>query len=175
MWKTERTDKKELPIAIKMGKIKFGEKKEKISSGAMFIILNWRLRETDWYTFSLSAVNPGLLSHTSPLCPCSAYKQWRVGRGTVLGELLTFLLVRNTFRALTPLADAHTHPRESVLCSLNYSISDYLITPQTRESPSSWHARREIRTILQCDWRFVRELRREKNVLKKTPNTHAVP
>lgn len=50
---------------------------------------------------------------------------------TLLGELLTFLFVKNTFQALTPLADAHTptisHP-QSVLSSLNFSILDYLIT-----------------------------------------------
>lgn len=51
---------------------------------------------------------------------------------TVLGELLTFLLVRNTSGAFTPLADAgvHAHPHKSALSSLNYSISDYLITLQ---------------------------------------------
>lgn len=55
---------------------------------------------------------------------------------TVLRELLTFLLVRNTSGAFTPLADArmHARPHKSVLSSLNYSISDYLITLQPHAS-----------------------------------------
>lgn len=149
-----------------------GETKKKISSGATFVILNWRLTETDSYTFSLSAVNPGPLSHTSPLCPCSAYKQ--LGGKKIdmycARRVINISTCEKHFSGLYTLGwRTHTRPRKSVLCLLNYSISDYLITPQTREPPSSWHARREIRTLLQRDWRFVRELRKKKTSLKKPP------
>ena len=42
--------------------------------------------------------------------------------------------MRNTSRALAPVADAHRHPHKSVLSSLNYSILDYLITLQPHAS-----------------------------------------
>lgn len=71
------------------------------------------------------------LSSTTPLCPLPPTGKLIC---TLLGELLTFLFVRNTFQALTPLADAHTRPHESVLSSLNYSILDYLITLQPQAS-----------------------------------------
>lgn len=75
-----------------------------------------------------SVITPPPLPHvTRP--PTSSQKI-----GTVLGELLTFLFVKNTLQALAPLADAHIHPHESVLSSLNYSISDYLITLQPKTS-----------------------------------------
>lgn len=75
-----------------------------------------------------SVITPPPLPHVT-LPPTSSQKI-----GTVLSELLTFLFVRNTLQALAPLADAHIHPHESVLSSLNYSISDYLITLQPKTS-----------------------------------------
>lgn len=58
-------------------------------------------------TLSVSVVNPHPPPAPSASCHPSAPFLGKLIH-TVLGELLTFLLVRNTFQALTPLADAHT-------------------------------------------------------------------
>lgn len=47
--------------------------------------------------------------------------------------VLTFLFARNTFKPLHPWL-THTRPHKSVLSTLNYSISDYLITLHAQAS-----------------------------------------
>lgn len=73
------------------------------------------------------------LCRRSPVSPPLPFLLPPVGKliCSLLCELWTFLFARNTFRALTPAADAHTHPRESVLSTLNYSIFEISNNPAT--------------------------------------------
>ena len=61
-------------------------------------------------TLSVSIIIPGPQSPLPPCHPSALFLLPLVGKliCTLLGELLTFLFVRNTFQALTPLADART-------------------------------------------------------------------
>lgn len=73
---------------------------------------------------------PAPLTHLTLLCSLPSYlwfENWYVLRE------LTFLLVRNTSGAFTPLDDAHARTHTSALSS-NYSISGYLITLQPQAS-----------------------------------------